>query len=245
MSTAYLFEFIGTALMIVVGNGSVANILLKETKGYAGGTLMCVIAWACGVMMAVAVSSDYSGAHLNPAVTLGLAIAGKLQWDLLMAYVLAQFLGAMFGSVLVYLYFRNHYSISTNATEILATFSTVPAIRKLRNNFFSEFLCGFVLLLVILFSSAPVLSIQGESVSMGLGALGALPTGILIIGIGLSLGGTTGFAMNPARDLGPRIMHALLPIPHKGTSDWGYAWVPSVAPLLGGAGAALLYLLIK
>lgn len=240
----YIFEFIGTAILILIGNGAVANILLKETKGNSGGTFMCIFAWGCGVLMGVNISSDFSGAHLNPAVSLGLALTGKFAWSQFVGYVIAQTAGAMCGASLVYFFFKHHYAISENQTDILSTFSTVPAIRKIGNNLFSEFLCTFVLVLVILFASVPNVSIMGDTVPLGLGSVGAIPTALLIIGIGLSLGGTTGFAMNPARDLGPRIIHALMPIPHKGTSDWAYAWVPIIGPMLGAGVAALLYLVI-
>lgn len=243
--SSYIFEFVGTAILILIGNGSVANIVLKETKGNAGGTFMCIFGWGCGVMMAVAVSNNYSGAHLNPAVSLALALTAKMSWIDFAGYVVAQFMGAMFGTTVSYLYFKSHYQITENKTDILSTFCTVPAIRKFSQNFLSEFVCGFVLVLVVLFTTGPVVSGAGEKITLGLGAIGALPTALLVVGIGLSLGGTTGFAMNPARDLGPRIMHALLPVPNKGKSDWSYSWIPVVGPMLGAAAASLIFLWIR
>lgn len=206
---------------------------------------MCIFGWGCGIVMAVTVANNYSGAHLNPAVSLALVLTAKMTWVNFWGYVISQFLGAMFGSTLVYYYFRTHYNISDNKTDILSTFCTVPAIRKLSNNFLSEFVCGFLLVLVILFTTGPVVTSSGETITMGLGAIGALPTALLVVGIGLSLGGTTGFAMNPARDLGPRMMHAILPIANKGKSDWSYSWIPVIAPMLGAALASLVFLWVK
>lgn len=233
----YLFEFIGTAMLILIGNGVVANLVLKDTKGGDLGWVGISIAWGIAVFCGVFVSADASGAHLNPAVTVGLATAGKFGWSLVPGYILSQLLGAMMGNFLVWLTYKKHYDATEDQGAILATFSTAPAIRTPLWNFVSELVGTFTLVFGIFFIAGG--SIGEESISLG--SLDALPVALLVIGIGFGLGGATGYAINPARDLGPRIMHAILPLKNKGTSDWQYAWIPVVAPLLGGVLAALAY----
>jgi glycerol uptake facilitator protein len=202
------------------------------------------------VFVAVFCVGDVSGAHINPAVTVGLAAAGKFPWASVPSYVMAQMLGALLGAVLVYLFYSDHYKVTDDAAAKLATFSTGPEIRNVASNLFSEVIGTFVLVFAVLSMAAPELRFVdgGQALAgltsgqIGLGAIGALPVGLLVFAIGLSLGGTTGYAINPARDLGPRIVHALLPIPGKGDSDWGYAWIPVFGPMVGGALAAAVYL---
>lgn len=225
-------EFIGTALLVLLGNGVVANVLLNNTKGHNSGLIVIAFGWAMAVFVGVFSVAAISGAHLNPAVTVALAVAGKFAWARVPGYVLAQMLGGMLGALLVWVIYRRHYETTDCADLKLATFCTGPAIRSLPGNLLSEVLATFVLVFAILSMVAPKLS---------LGAMDALPVALLVLGIGVSLGGTTGYAMSPARDLAPRIMHALLPIPGKGSSDWGYAWVPVVGSLLGATLAAITY----
>jgi glycerol uptake facilitator protein len=244
-----LAELIGTAILILLGNGVVANVVLERTKGHGGGWIVIAFGWGMAVFVAVFCVMDSSGAHINPAVTVGLAAAGKFPWEQVPGYVAAQLLGAFLGGALVYVYYQDHYRITDSADAKLATFCTAPNVRNWPVNLFSEVTGTFVLVFAVLLASAPSLQFPGESAGLearsgelGLGALGALPVGFLVLAIGLSLGGTTGYAINPARDLGPRLAHALLPIPGKRDSDWGYAWIPVVGPLLGGVLAALAFL---
>jgi len=225
-------EFIGTALLVLLGNGVVANVLLNNTKGHNSGLIVIAFGWAMAVFVGVFSVAAISGAHLNPAVTVALAVAGKFEWARVPGYILSQMLGGMMGALLVWVIYRKHYETTDCADLKLATFCTGPAIRSLPGNLLSEVLATFVLMFAILSMVAP---------KMSLGAMDALPVALLVLGIGVSLGGTTGYAMSPARDLAPRIMHALLPIPGKGSSDWGYAWVPVVGSLLGATLAALTY----
>jgi glycerol uptake facilitator protein len=227
-----LAEFIGTALLVLLGNGVVANVILKSTKGHNSGLIVIAFGWAMAVFVAVFCVASYSGAHLNPAVTLALAVAGKFAWARVPGYMLAQMLGGMFGAFLVWVMYRQHFSHTDCPDTKLAVFCTGPAIRSLPGNLASEIIATFVLVFAILNMVSPKAS---------LGALDALPVGLLVLGIGVSLGGTTGYAMSPARDLAPRIMHALLPIPGKRDSDWGYSWVPVLGSFIGGTLAALLY----
>lgn len=230
----FIAELIGTALLILLGNGVVAGVVLKGTKNENAGWLVITIGWGLAVAFAVYGVGRISGAHLNPAVTLALAVTGQFGWASVPAYLAAQMLGAILGAVLVYLHYLPHWGRTEDAGTKLAAFSTAPAERHTVSNFISEFIGTFVLL-------------------FGLSALGAgqfsdglkpMAVGALVLAIGLSLGGTTGYAINPARDLGPRIAHALLPIPGKGGSDWGYAWLPVVAPVLGGICGAAVYMVM-
>lgn len=235
--TPFLGEVIGTALLILLGNGVVANVVLKETKGKDSGWIVITWGWAMAVFVAVFTVAAFSGAHLNPAVSIGLAIAGKFAWAQLPAYVLAQFIGAFIGAFLVWLMYRPHFTATEDVDLKLAVFCTGPGIRDTASNLVSEIIGTFVLVFAVMFLAVSV---------FGLGALDALPVGLLVLAIGLSLGGTTGYAINPARDLGPRIMHAILPIAGgKRDSDWGYAWIPVVGPIIGAVLAGLLYLVLQ
>lgn len=230
--TPFVAEIAGTAVLITLGSGVVANVLLSRTKGNNSGLVVIALAWAVAVFVGVYISAADSGAHLNPAVTIGLAVAGKFSWDLVPAYILAQFLGAFIGSVLTWLTYKDHFDETTDPGLILAVFSTGPAIRKPISNFITEIVATFIFMFSILHIQ------KGE---MKLGALDALPVALLVLGIGLSMGGPTGYSINPARDLAPRIMHAWLPIRHKGASDWAYAPIPVLGPVAGAVLAALLY----
>jgi glycerol uptake facilitator protein len=246
---AYLGEFVGTALLVLLGNGVVANVVLAKTKGNGGGWIVITLGWGMAVFVAVWCFDEISGAHINPAVTVGLTLAGEFDSTLAAGYVAAQMLGAILGAALVFVFYRDHYAASGDADAKLATFATAPAIRNYPINLFSEVVGTFVLVLAGLLAVDPSITNEaiaesataGSGLKIGLGTLGALPAGLLVLAIGLSLGGTTGYAINPARDLGPRIAHALLPIPGKRDSDWAYAWVPVVGPILGAIVAVLLW----
>lgn len=229
---AYLGEVLGTFLLMVLGLGVNANVSLKKTYGSGGGWLLINWGWGIAVFVAVFVSAGISGAHINPAVTIGLAVAGKFSWALVPGYIIAQFIGAMIAAVMIWIQFKNHFEATEDEGTKLGVFSTGPAIKDTWNNFYSEALGTFVLVLAVLYLTAP---------DVGLGSIEALPVGLLVLGIGISLGGTTGYAINPARDLGPRIIHAILPIKGKGNSNWGYSWVPVLGPLVGGILAAVIY----
>lgn len=235
-------EFIGTMFLILLGNGVVANVVLTGTKGNNGGWIVITTAWALAVFVGVVIAAPFSTAHLNPAVSIGLAIAHKFSWAKVPAYVGAQMLGAMAGQTLVWLVYKDHYAVTEDKGAKLATFCTGPAIRKVSSNLISEIIGTFVLIFVIFYFSDAMI---GKSTPIGLGSLGAIPVAFLVWVIGLSLGGTTGYAINPARDLGPRIMHAILPVSNKGSSDWSYSWIPVVGPLIGAALAALAFLWLK
>jgi glycerol uptake facilitator protein len=241
--SAFAAELIGTMILILLGNGVVANVVLKGTKGNNGGWIVITAGWAFAVFAGVVIAAPYSGAHLNPAVTFGLALAGKFAWSQVPGYILAQIIGAMIGSFLVWIVYKNHFDETPDADTKLAAFSTSPAIRNLAFNFMSEVVGTFVLVLVVFYFTNP--AIADNNTPIGLGSLGALPVALLVWGIGLSLGGTTGYAINPARDLGPRIVHALLPLKQKDTSNWKYAWIPVLGPFAGAAIAVLLYLILQ
>ncbi len=234
---AYVGEFIGTAILILLGNGVVANVLLAKTKGHDGGLIVITFAWAVAVFTGVFITAPLSGAHLNPAVTLGLALVGKFSWALVPGYFMMQLFGAMAGQGLVILAYRDHYRATEDSGLILATFSTDPAIPNNLSNILTEAIGTFVLVFAVLYITGPKFGAESGS----LGALDALPVALVVLGIGLSLGGPTGYAINPARDLGPRITHASLPLRNKGNSNWPYAWIPVVGPLLGAALAAGLW----
>ena len=241
--TPFLAEFIGTALVILLGNGVVANVVLTGTKGNGGGWMVITTAWALAVFVGVVVSAPYSGAHLNPAVTFALAISGKFEWAQVPIYMLAQLLGAMLGSLLVWVKYKDHFLVTDDKGLKLAVFSTGPAIRNTFSNLTSEIIGSFVLLFVIFYFTTA--EIAATKTPVGLGSLGAIPVMFLVWAIGLSLGGTTGYAINPVRDLGPRIMHSILPISGKGSSDWSYSWIPVVGPMIGASLAAVLYLALN
>lgn len=234
--TPFIAEFIGTMLLLLLGDGVVANVVLSNTKGHNSGWIVITFGWGMAVFVAVFVVATFSGAHINPAVTVGLAVAGAFSWSSVPLYLIAQFLGGAAGAFLVWLHYRDHFGATEDRDAKLAVFCTGPAIRNTFSNFVSETIGTFVLVLGVLYLVAP---------ETGLGALDALPVGLLVLTIGLCLGGTTGYAINPARDLSPRLMHALLPIPGgKRDSDWSYAWIPVAGPIVGGILAALLFLSI-
>ena len=232
----FVSEMVGTALLLLLGCGVVANVALKGTKGNAGGFLMVNWGWGLAVFAGV-LASAYSGAQLNPAVSLGLLIAGKIAVNQFFIAIAAQLVGAFIGAVLCWLAYRDHFDAEPEPANKLGVFSTGPAIRSYGWNLITEIIGTFVLVFVI-FAFADYGDVQ-VGVPGGLGPLTAVPVALLVVGIGASLGGPTGYAINPARDLGPRIAHAVLPIKGKGSSDWAYAWVPVVGPLVGGALAAL------
>lgn len=233
---AYLGEFVGTLLLILLGNGVVANVSLPQTKGHGAGWLAITLGWGMAVFVAVWCVKDASGAHINPAVTIGLAVAGEFSWGLTPGYIAAQMAGAFIGAGLVWVTYRDHYRLCQEADAIRGTFCNTPAVRNYPRNVLSEAIATCVLVLAVLVAAQDA---PGEKI--GLGVLGALPTGLLVLSIGISLGGCTGYAINPARDLSPRIAHAVLPIAAKGPSDWAYSWVPVAGPLLGGVAAALAF----
>jgi glycerol uptake facilitator protein len=233
----FLAEVIGTALLILLGNGVVACVLLAQSKGQNSGWIVITFGWGMAVMVGAFTVGQFSGAHLNPAVTIGLAIAGNIKWDKVPEYFAGEFVGAFIGATLVWVAYLDHWKETEDPGLKLACFSTGPAIRNPVANVITEVIGTFVLVLGILAFFAPAKAGGAPPVTV----LGALIVGLLVLGIGLSLGGPTGYAINPARDLGPRIMHAILPIAGKGPSDWGYAWIPVVGPLIGAALAAVFF----
>jgi glycerol uptake facilitator protein len=230
--TPFVAEFLGTAFIIIIGNGVVANVVLPKTKGNNGGLISIVLGWMIAVFVGVYMTADSSGAHLNPAVTFALAAAGKFDWSMVPMYILAQMLGAMLGAFIVWMIYKDHINEAGSAADQLAIFSTGPSIRRLPQNFITETLATLVFILGILFI---------QPAENNLGALSALPVALLVGGIGFGLGGPTGWAINPARDLGPRMMHFLLPMKGKGSSDWSYAPVPVFGPIVGGILAGIIY----
>lgn len=243
-----VLEALGTFILILLGGGVVACVNLNGSKGQGGGWITITLAWGLAVMCGVLIAGPYTGAHLNPAVSVGLAAAGKFPWAFVGPYILAQMVGAFLGGLAVYIFYKDHFDVTEDKGIKLAVFATSPAIRNYRRNLISEILGTFVLVLVILYMSEDVNSakVMGASEApIGLGTIGALPVALLVVVIGMSLGGTTGYAINPARDLGPRIAHAIAPIKDKGSSEWDYAWVPIAGPLIGGITAALVFAAIK
>ena len=234
-----VFEWLGTMVLILLGDGVCAGNSLNKTKGQGGGWIVITLAWGFAVMCGVFIAGPYSGAHLNPAVTLGLAIAGKFAWSEVLGYIVAQMLGGFCGAVLVWLYYKDHYDATPDGDTKLGTFCTMPAIPNRARNFFCEFVGTWLLVFVIL-----MFATKENTPAVGMGSLGAFPVTALIMAIGMSLGGTTGYAINPARDFGPRCAHALLPMKDKRDSGWSYSWIPVLAPLCGAAFAALTFLLV-
>lgn len=239
--TPFIAELIGTAFLILLGGGVVANVVLQGTKGHNSGWIVITTGWALGVFVGVVIASPYSGAHLNPAVTLAMYVAGNIGGSDALAYVAAQFIGAMTGAFTVWLMYQDHFTATADAGAKHAVFCTAPAIRNLPVNLISEIVGTFVLLFSVFYFTDAELG-SDSTTPIGLGSLGAIPVAFVVWVIGLALGGTTGYAINPARDLGPRIVHALLPIKNKAGFDAQYAWVPVIGPLIGGALAALLFL---
>ncbi len=232
----FLAEFIGTMLLILLGNGVVANVLLHKTKGNNSGLIVIAFGWAIAVFVGVYSSIKVSGAHLNPAVTIALAYADKFDWVLVPSYIAAQFAGAMAGSLLMWLAYKKHFD-ETNDTEAkLAVFCNAPAIKHSFYNFLTEVIATFAFMLGVFFITAPQNS---------LGALDALPVALLVLGIGLCLGGPSGYAINPARDLAPRIMHFILPLGKKRDSNWSYSWIPVAGPVVGALIAAVLWTMMQ
>jgi glycerol uptake facilitator protein len=228
-------ETLGSALLIVFGNGVVANVVLDKSKGHQGGWMVITMGWAMAVFIAVYCVAGFSGAHLNPAVSLAMAIIGKLSWAMLPLYIGAQLVGCLLGAILVWMIYKDHFTATEDPASIQACFCTKPAIQNYGQNFITEALATLVFVLGVLLLTKS---------DQGLGSLDALPVALLVLGVGLSLGGPTGYAINPARDLGPRIAHALLPLSNKGGNDWPYAWVPIAGPLAGAIGGSLIYQLI-
>ncbi|MGB5431360.1 MIP/aquaporin family protein [Eudoraea sp.] len=241
--TPFIAEIIGTFLLILLGCGVTANVVLKDTKGHNSGWIVITTGWAFAVYIGVVVAAPYSGAHINPAVSIGLAAAGEFPWNMVPYYLLAQFLGAMLGASLVWLIYIDHFDRTEEKSLKLVVFSTSPAIKNIFANLLVEISGTFVLVFAVLFFTDATI-VESDTV-IGLGSLGAIPVAFVVWGIGLSLGGTTGYAINPARDLGPRIMHALLPIKNKGKNDWSYSWIPVIGPILGSVLAAFLYLVFQ
>jgi glycerol uptake facilitator protein len=244
---AFLAELIGTAIIIVFGGGVVANVVLSKTKGGNSGWIVITWGWAVGVFVGVFCAEPFSGAHLNPAVSIGLAIGGKFAWALVPGYVAAQFAGAILGAILVGLFYAEHFKATDNLDLKLAVFCTAPNIRVIPRAFFCEVVATFFLVFPVFLITRGSVALPGangsaQAVPVGFGSLGALPVALIVLGLGLALGGTTGYAINPARDLGPRLAHAFLPLGAKRDGDWSYAWVPVVGPVVGGALAGLLAL---
>ncbi len=242
----YFGEFLGTFILILLGNGVVANVNLDKTHSHGAGWIVITAGWGMAVFVAVLATADMSGAHINPAVTIGLAMSGLFPWVKVVPFILAQMLGAMFGAFTVYIFFKNHFNVTTAAGAKKACFCTAPAIRDFKSNFFSEMVGTFVLILAVLLITLPQLQYESlGSAKVGMGSLGALPVALVVFALGLSLGGTTGYAINPARDLGPRIVHAILQLKNKDDNDWQYAWIPVFGPVAGAAVASLVYWLIN
>lgn len=239
MMTQYIFEFIGTLVLVLLGDGVCANVTLNKSKAQGAGWVVIALAWGFAVMCGVLIAGPVSGAHLNPAVTLGLAIAGKFAWDGVLGYIAAQMLGGFAGAVLVYVFFKDHYDATSDSPDaMLGTFCTMPAISSPARNFLSELIATCLLVFLIL-----CLGQHGGTELVGSG-VGAFPVTCVIMALGMSLGGTTGYAMNPARDLSPRCAHAILPIKGKRDSGWSYSWVPVAGPMVGGILAAGLFILV-
>jgi glycerol uptake facilitator protein len=234
--TPFVAELTGTAILLILGDGVVANVILNKTKGNGGGLISITFGWAVSVFVGVYIAASSSGAHLNPAVTVAMATLGKISWVTAGNYFIAQLLGAMLGAGIIWILYRQHFDATEDKATKLGVFCTSPSIRSTWNNLLSEMIGTFVLILGVLFITGP---------SQSLGSLDALPVALLVLAVGLGLGGTTGYAINPARDLGPRIMHALLPIQNKGGSDWGYSWIPVLGPILGALLATGIYQLIQ
>ncbi|WP_185865158.1 MIP/aquaporin family protein [Blattabacterium cuenoti] len=240
-------EIIGTTILVLLGNGVVANVVLSKTKGNEknGEWLTITIGWALAVFMGIVVADPYSGAHLNPCVTLSYAIIGKINWNVVPYYIISQIIGSMLGSLMVWILYKDYFSLTKNEQDKLSVFVTIPGIRNFFSNFFSEVLATFVFIFISFFiRSNGFLVFIDKKFPMWIGSIGYLPNSLLILGIILSLGGVTGPAINPARDLGPRIIHSIVPIPKKGGSNWDYAMVPILGPILGSIIAAKLYLFL-
>lgn len=242
----FVAEFVGTFMLVLFGNGVVANVLLAKTKGHNTGWLVISAGWGISVFIGALCCNDVTGAHINPAVTLAMALEGRLDLLSTGGYIVAQLIGACLASMLVYGFYRQHFLLTEDSDAKLACFCTAPVIRNLPQAFFCEVIGTFALILPIFLITDPSL-VQGaeESFELGLGSIGFLPVGLLVFGIGLSLGGTTGCAINPARDLGPRLVHAILPIKGKRDSDWSYSWVPVAGPITGAVFAVAAHRMLQ
>ncbi|WP_341663913.1 MIP/aquaporin family protein [Blattabacterium cuenoti] len=241
-------EIIGTMILIFLGNGVVANVILSKTKGHSknGDWLTITIGWALAVFMGIIVSAPYSGAHLNPCVTISFAIIGKFSWKMVPFYIFSQLIGAMLGSLLVWFLYKDHFFETQDKQEKLSVFVTFPSIKNLFSNFLSEVLSTFVFILIFLYlSTEGTLFFKEEKYPIGLGSLGAIPSALIVLGVVLSLGGATGAALNPARDLGPRIIYSIIPIPGKEKSHWNYALIPIFGPIVGSVIASVCYLCLS
>lgn len=241
--TPFLAEIFGTFFLVLLGNGVVANVILDKTKGKDSGWIVITTGWALAVFVGVVVAGPYSGAHLNPAVSLGLAMAGKFDWAEVFPYTVAQFTGAGLGALTVWAVYRHHYNSTSDYLTKKASFCTHPEIPIKRNNFFSELVGTFVLVFVVLYITGASLE-DPSNTPIGLGSIGAIPVAFLVWAIGLSLGGTTGYAINPVRDLPPRIVFSILFRKEEGKVGWDYAWIPVVGPLVGAAIAGGLYVML-
>ena len=237
--TKCIFEFIGTMVLILLGDGVCCATSLNKSKAQGAGWVVVTLGWGLAVMCGVFIAGPYSGAHLNPALTISLALAGQFDWVAVLPYIAAQMLGGFAGAVLVYVFYKDHFDATEDQATKLGVFCTAPAIMNKGRNFFCEALASWLLVFVIL-----ALGNKENLPEIGMGELGAFPVTMLIVAIGMSLGATTGYAINPARDLAPRIAHAVLPIKGKGDNQWGYSWIPVAGPICGGLLAALTYMLI-
>ncbi|MER3375451.1 MAG: MIP/aquaporin family protein [Allomuricauda sp.] len=241
--TPFIAEIVGTFLLMLLGCGVNANVSLQKTYGSGSGWIVITTGWAFAVYTGVVVAGPYSGAHINPAITIGLAVAGEFPIHDIAPYIIAQFIGAMLAAFSVWLINKDHFDATPNGDTKRAVFCTGPAIPNTFLNLLTEILGTFVLMFAVLYFTDATIS--SDNTIIGLGSLGALPVALIVWGIGLSLGGLTGYAINPARDLGPRIVHALLPIKDKGSSGWAYSWIPVVGPILGAALAAGIAMLLN
>ncbi|MCL6267602.1 MIP/aquaporin family protein [Flagellimonas myxillae] len=241
--TPFISEIVGTFILILLGCGVNANVSLQKTYGNASGWIVITTGWALAVYTGVVIAGPHSGAHLNPAVTVGLALAGEFSIYDVPSYVIAQFIGAMLGAFCVWLLNKKHFDATEEGATKRGVFCTAPAIPNTFLNLFSEIMGTFVLIFAVLYFTDAVNT--ADNTIIGLGSLGALPVALIVWAIGLSLGGTTGYAINPARDLGPRIIHALVPIKNKGSNGWGYSWVPVIGPIIGAVLAVGVSMLVQ
>jgi glycerol uptake facilitator protein len=241
---AYIGEVIGTMILIILGDGVVAGVLLRNSKAENSGWIVITFGWGMAVAVAVYCVGQFSGAHINPAVTIGLAASGQFEWALVPGYIIAQFIGAFIGAVIVWLAYLAHWPETDDEGLKLGVFCTAPAIYNTPANVITEIIGTFVLVFGVSGIIANAGAVSGQAATIIGSGLNPLLVGLLVLGIGLSLGGPTGYAINPARDLGPRIAHAVLPIAGKGGNDWGYAWIPVVGPIIGGILGGVLFVIL-
>jgi len=244
--TPFIAEVLGSMLLILLGCGVCANVNLKDTLGNGGGWLLINFAWGLAVFCGVIVAGPVSGAHLNPAVTVGLAVSGKFAWASVGPYIVAQCIGGAIGILLLWICYYDHFKRTDDLDAKLGSLATGAAIENPVLNFLTELIATFVLVFVILFIAGPEMAGNGmDDVAIGLGSVGALPVALLVVVIGMGLGGSTGYSINPMRDFIPRVMHSILPIGEKRDGNWGYSWVPTLGPFAGGAIAGLLYVMLS